>query len=236
MSTMFQTTKITQGYRSRCQDRVDIIDHATGIVLALADGAGGISGGEEAADTMLLWARAHVTQIASLHGGEQWAALLSKVDKQIPFANGETTGVIVAIWDGGLAGASVGDSAAWIIRADGYDDLTAAQVRKPLLGSGQARPVPFERPGILAGETVLLCSDGLAKYAIPNLICAAANQADLSTAARDLVELVRLKSGTFHDDVGIVLARPSPPQSSLTRRSSRPTYTLTADGNLVDSE
>ena len=63
----------------------------------------------------------------------------------------------------GIAGASVGDSQAWMIDEGEIVSLTAEQNRKPLLGSGQAIPVGFNQPplhGILVAGT-----DGFFDYA-----------------------------------------------------------------------
>jgi len=100
----------------------------------------------------------------------QWSDLLAKVDKQISVGRGETTGVVVAVSEQGIVGASVGDSAAWLIGKDGFDNLTAAQLHKPLIGSGRAKPVSFER-NALGEQVLLLGSDGLVKYAPPERIC-----------------------------------------------------------------
>lgn len=150
---MFEVARLTRGYRPRCQDRVDVIEHTMGLVLAVADGAGGSGGGAEAADSMLLWVRAHVTGTTDVRPASQWAALLAKVDKQVSFGRGETTGVVVAAWDDGVSGASVGDSAAWLVRQNDFDNLTADQRHKPLIGTGRAQPVAFERTG-LGGDTL----------------------------------------------------------------------------------
>lgn len=231
---MFHTAQITEAYRSRGQDRVAIIEHASGIVAVLADGAGGTSGGAEAADTLLLWVRAYVDRATDLGDPSQWAALLERTDRQIAAANGQTTGVIVAATRNGLCGASVGDSAAWLIadgNANAYDDLTAHQVRKPLLGSGAARPATFERPWI--DHTLLLASDGLVKYAPPNRICEVARERDLTASARRLIDLVRLKSGALPDDVGIVLIRR---RSAESEHAPRKRYALTDDGEISETD
>jgi serine/threonine protein phosphatase PrpC len=233
---MFQVAQLTAAAGKRGQDRVAVIRHTAGIVAVLADGAGGTSGGAEAADTLLLWAQAYASRATDLTHASQWAELLQRVDQQIASANGQTTGVIVALTDHGLTGASVGDSAAWTIADDpasGYDDLTANQAQKPLLGSAATRPVAFERATTVG--TVLLASDGLVKYAPPRRICEVARGPDLEQAAHQLVDLVRLRSGALTDDVGVVLIRR--PIAATTKAAShgRSRYTLTTDGDLVEA-
>ena len=229
---MFVSATLTQSYRSRGQDRVDVILHPQGLVAVVADGAGGTSGGAEAADTMIMWARAHSTQTKDLRSTAQWGALLEKVDRQINFDNGQTTGVVVALVENGLVGASVGDSSAWLIGESGFDDLTADQVRKPLLGTGAARPVVFERNAF--GGTLLLGSDGLIKYVPPARICEIARLPDLQEAVKSLVNLVRLKSGALQDDVAVVLCRRSHGPNPASAGSGRRRYRLTDDGNMIE--
>ena len=203
---MFDVATFSESSGARGQDRIDIVEHPSGRVVILADGAGGTSGGAEAADTVLLWVKSYLTRGADIREASQWGELLSKIDRQVSFVNGQTTAVIVAVFDDGVAGASVGDSAAWLVDdRSGYVELTANQIRKPLLGTGAARPVIFEHAG--ATGTLLVASDGLGNYARPDRICEFAREADLRLAARRLADLVRLKSGSLQDDIAIALCR-----------------------------
>jgi len=202
---MFKTVRKIESYQSQCEDRAEVIPHSAGPVIVLADGAGGTTGGAEAADTVVLWVRAYVSRGADVHDAEGWRELLATIDLQINAFGGQTTAVVAAVSVQGVVGASVGDSAAWMVRADGWQNLTAAQVRKPLLGSGEAKPVAFAMEGF--SGTLLVTSDGLVKYAPVPKICAAATGADIEVAARQLVDLVRLRSGALQDDVSVVLCR-----------------------------
>ena len=77
---------------------------------------------------------------------------------------------------GNVAGASVGDSGAWLVNpASGrFVDLTANQHRKPLLGSGRARITPFFHSKKATSRDVLLvASDGLFATCTPAAIVAA---------------------------------------------------------------
>src|ERR1035437_2442789 len=91
---MFEVVSLTRSYRSRSEDRLDVIDHPLGVVAIVADGAGGTSGSAEAADTAILWTRAYVTRIGDTRGSAQWRELLANVDRQINCENGETTAVV----------------------------------------------------------------------------------------------------------------------------------------------
>jgi PPM family protein phosphatase len=200
---------LVRGYRRVLEDRAEVIPVASGLVLVVADGAGGRSGGAEAADFVVQRIREAAPQVRKPHDGASWSRLLADIDTAMaddPEA-GETTAVVLAVTERGIAGASAGDSGAWLIRPGGYDDLTARQRAKPFLGTSAAFPVPF-RSGRLR-QTLLLASDGLLKYTSPERICEVALGSDLSAAAEALVDLVRSSSGTLWDDVAVILCRPS---------------------------
>jgi len=187
------------------QDRAEVIRHAGGVVVVVADGAGGTSGARDAADAVVMWTKALVTRGADLADVTTWSQLLIDLDYQLgSAASGQTTAVIANVTSGGIIGASVGDSAAWLIGPDGCDNLTARQSRKPLIGSGHARPQPF---AAAFKGALLIATDGLINYAKRNRVCAVASQADLGAAVTQLVDLVRLRSGQLPDDVALVLCR-----------------------------
>lgn len=115
---------------------------------------------------------------------------------------GETTGVVVVVTPRGLLGVSAGDSEAWVITASGIDDLTTAQNKKRV-GSGGAPPASFFRPTL--DGALVVATDGLFKYAPPETVAAAARGCSPAEVAERLVELVRLPSGRYQDDVGVVV-------------------------------
>jgi serine/threonine protein phosphatase PrpC len=118
---------------------------------------------------------------------------------------GQTTAVCISVSPETVSGACVGDSEAWLVGSGQHTDLTAAKKRKPLLGSGHAVPVAFGAP--FRDECVLVGSDGLCRFVKPDAVVAAAREANLDEAARDLVESVRLPSGELWDDATVVLCR-----------------------------
>lgn len=176
-----------------------------GLLIALADGAGGTSNGAEAAQAV-------VDMAMSLQDGSPWSdprAALAAVDvldrDVVRRKGGQSTAVLLSITSAGMVGVSVGDSGAWVIRGEDIQDLTEGQLHKPLLGAGC---VPWEiKGGPLAGGTLLVASDGLLKYAKPSEIARVVGGDDLAASARSLVDLVRLRSGALQDDVSIVLCR-----------------------------
>jgi serine/threonine protein phosphatase PrpC len=57
------------------------------------------------------------------------------------------------------------------------------------------------------GEYLLLATDGLLKYAPSERIIAACRESATETAAKNLIELVRYRSGALPDDVTVILAK-----------------------------
>jgi serine/threonine protein phosphatase PrpC len=186
--------------RGNGQDRAGVFDAGDDVVIALADGAGGNGNGATASRAVIDAAAAAATAI------HDWCALLAELDRDPRrLGHGESTAVIVSIRGGAIAGASVGDSGAWLVRGTDVIDLTEGQLRKPLVGGGCA---PFRlRSTRVTGGTLLVASDGLFNYAKPSDIVRLASGADLTVAARALVELVRLPNGALQDDVAVVLCR-----------------------------
>jgi serine/threonine protein phosphatase PrpC len=138
-----------------------------------------------------------------VHDTDLWTALLREVDVSLAAQRaGETTGVVVAVGRGGIAGVSVGDSEAWIVTPKSIDDLTRSQER-PRLGSGRAVPVGFQRRTL--DGVLVVASDGVFKYASPERIAATVRAGEVAGAADRLIALVQLPSRRFQDDVGIVV-------------------------------
>lgn len=104
-----------------------------------------------------------------------------------------------------VLGASVGDSEAWLLSEGATCVLTEGQQRKPLLGTGRARPVAFKQH--CGAGTLLAATDGLFKYVPPERIRKSMEGPDLDHVAQELSEMPRLLSGALPDDVGLVLCR-----------------------------
>jgi len=206
----FETTSITIAYQQRCEDRVKVIEFDDGVVIAVADGAGGTSAGGQAAETVIQ----ELTASASLeHDQAAWCDILRQTDCRV--TAGESTCVVVACSLKGITGASVGDSRAWLLENDELNDLTRCQVRKPLLGSGAALPVGFTHPP--SQGLLLVCTDGFCNYVRKDRLLKDILWIDFAVLARRLVEMVRLPSGELWDDVGIVACRPRRPVRSRKR-------------------
>jgi serine/threonine protein phosphatase PrpC len=127
-------------------------------------------------------------------------------DKQVAATRdaGETT--LIALQAGGamVAGASVGDSEAWVVNGADVRVLTVDQQRKPLVGSEATSPVAFA--GELRG-TLVVASDGLFRFATKGKIVETIGKVSLPDLPKSLVDLTRLRSGKLQDDVAVLVAR-----------------------------
>ena len=205
----FEHAVAIESYRPVGQDRAAVFHAGDALVVVVADGAGGIAGGAEAADAVVAAVQEAVEAGVELRP-KPWSDLLVELDRRMVSSAeiGETTAVVVAVSPAGIVGSSVGDSAAWIAVHDRILDLTANQARKPFLGTGAARAVGFAA-GPLTG-TLLVASDGLVKYDSRPNIARTARGEDLASAAATLIQQVRLPSGQLQDDVAVALLRPVP--------------------------
>ncbi|MCP3063010.1 SpoIIE family protein phosphatase [Myxococcus sp. K38C18041901] len=186
-----------------------MLTHGAATVLVVADGAGNSHRGAEAAEAVLRGVQEAVASGSGLEGAETWRAVLERCDARLVSSGqgGETTAVVACVTSRRVVGASVGDSELWLFQGERCHALTAHQHRKPLLGSGGARPIIFEH--LWRGGTLLGASDGLFKYVDLRRIQEHVGLADVQAAARTLATLPRLASGVLPDDVGLVLCRPS---------------------------
>lgn len=202
---MLQATKRIKPGGQELQDRAEFLLAENDLAIVLADGAGGMSGGAEAAEFVIQKFKA-ARDSASLKF-EAMPDFLAAMDREMAEAQavGEATCVILFLQGEKIFGASVGDSGAWMISDAGIEDLTANQCRRPLLGSGGALPVPFKYPKL--SGTLLVASDGLLKYTSQEKIAAASRIADIDAAAEELLGLVRYPSGVCPDDVSLILVR-----------------------------
>jgi serine/threonine protein phosphatase PrpC len=187
--------------RHLSEDRGDIIYLPDGFCIAIADGAGGISGGAEAADLVLQTVSSVIKSVSSDLGCASTLTSLDGIIYDDPRA-GETTGIIVVVKPDRLFGASVGDSAAWLFNGDSQQELTRGQKRKPFLGGGGVLPFTFsvEAPQ----GTLVVATDGLWKYTSIEAIQATVNENSPDGLAHKLVDLVRLKSGDLPDDICVI--------------------------------
>jgi len=195
--------------RPNSEDRAEAFECGEDLVVVIADGAGGLRGGAEASEVLVVAVRTAVHDRSfDVRDPARWLRIFADVDLSLSAKmTGETTGLIVVLSVAGVVGVSAGDSEAWIVRPTSIDDLTKEQ-SKVRLGSGRASPVVFEREsldGVLVAGT-----DGLFKYAASDRIAAAVRDCSTMEATEHLVGLVRLTSGAFPDDVAVVVVATRP--------------------------
>ncbi len=200
---------VTESSGSDNQDRALVRHHGNGVIIFIADGAGGMGGGSKAAEDSVEFINKLLINNAHFSEPLLWCEILREID-QFLFVNqeaGETTAVIAAIKDDKICGASVGDSEAWDIYNGKYNDFTEKQYRKPLIGSGEAIPIPFGLTEI--DGTLLFASDGLFKYTSHSKIIQSMRENEIGKCANALIDSVRLpsNSNTFQDDIVLVICR-----------------------------
>jgi PPM family protein phosphatase len=190
--------------RKRTEDRAEVLEHDDAIAVVLADGAGGMRGGGAASSGLVDAVRfAWMAQTLDASDMGHWQRVFEATDTQLAAAMaGETTGVLIVLCERGLFGISAGDSEVWIVNPTAIDDLTAGQSRLRL-GSGRARPSGFFRPSL--DGVLVVATDGLFKYASPDVIAQIVRSQRTAAAATSLVRAVRLPSGAYHDDVALVV-------------------------------
>lgn len=189
---------------SENQDRGFVTAEGGRLVLCVADGAGGRGGAAEAAHMAVEWVRHHA---ARLHSAESCVALITALDTAMArdLVAGETTCALATVTPHAVYGASVGDSAIWLMPQTGPpENLTVGQQRRPFVGCGNARPVAFHREA--PSGTLLLATDGLLKYTSTECILRVCREHPAADAAQLLIGLVRYASGALPDDVTVILA------------------------------
>jgi serine/threonine protein phosphatase PrpC len=218
----YNTAHLSVAANSANQDRV--VDEQRGAtrLLIIADGAGGRADGGQAAELAVNSITGSRMPPTLTRQPDYWASTLSMVDGYIyrEFTTGECAIVVAAIVDDVVVGASVGDSGAWLFACENDHHLTAAQRRKPFLGSGNATCIPFGP--VRFDGTLILASDGLFKYAAIDAIRDAATGRDASNVADSLIDLVRLPSGDLNDDTTVIVCRRSQTAPAVfTKENSR---------------
>jgi PPM family protein phosphatase len=202
-SNLMKPILLTAAGNPENQDRGLIVHDGPRTLLCVADGAGGRSGGMEAATMAVELVRQNASRMSN---ADLCSDALREVDEAIANDSiaGETTCALAIVTLNEIFRASMGDSGVWLIsKTRAHIDPTQAQQRKPFLGSGGAWPVPFQRARQAGG--LLLATDGLLKYASPESIIRTCAEHPVELAAQRLIELVRYGSGALPDDVTLIL-------------------------------
>ena len=96
--------------RPDSEDRAEVIEHDDVLIVVLADGAGGVSGGATASDAVVQAVRARIAeQPFDPYNVRAWSDALTHADTDLArAAAGETTAVIVVVGPHGVVGVSAG--------------------------------------------------------------------------------------------------------------------------------
>jgi serine/threonine protein phosphatase PrpC len=194
-------------YRERTEDRTLVLRVGDDWIICVADGTGGASGAALAAEMFVAGVRRAAEERGlEIRAPDAFVALMEDLDHEIkchPIAS-ETTGIALTVTPTSIAGASVGDSRAWLFTADSAVELTADQVRKPRLGTGGALPRWFT---MKAEGTLVVGTDGLFDN-LPIADVAAIARTELPAAAAEaLVRQLRARFRALPDDVAVVVGR-----------------------------
>ncbi len=214
------------------EDRYLVREERDITLLAVADGVGGSSGGEIAADAAL------VELEARFFGASDDRPTSDVLAEAMRDANGAvlraaataghhdaaTTIVAAAVRAHEVIIANLGDSRAYLIR-DGVcrqltEDHSGAMEHAITRFAGDPRGV---QPDIFVeslrpDDRLLLCSDGLTRHVTPEEIAKAAGRADVRVAASALVDLANARGG--QDNVTVVLHAPGRP-TTVARTAGR---------------
>ncbi len=207
MSHPYLHARALASNRQTPADAAQVFERDDALVVVVADGRGGIRGGDEASRSLVAVVESAVNDPAfAAKDVGAWVDLFRSRDVALALKGaGETTGVVIALGPEGLLGLSIGDSEAWVVTPGGVDNLTVGQQTRQRLGSGRVDLATFARPS-LAGVLVI-ATDGLFKFASQEVIARIVRAGPFETAAERLVELVRHPSGALADDVAVVLVR-----------------------------
>lgn len=217
-SAMKVLTFTEPGGHPRNEDAFEVHSHPSvpdRMICFVADGQGGRAGGRAAAE---LACRAGI-EIAfaiapeRLAEPQEWIDLLSSVDEIVARDSeaGYTTLIGLSVSESGLAGASVGDSAAVLAIGDRLFELTRGQRKNPPIGSGSALPVAFNE-SVAEPWRLLMMSDGVWKYSGWTSVAAAVRSESGSRMIEDLQQSARLPgTGRFQDDFTVVLLESDAP-------------------------
>jgi len=184
------------------EDRVKIkLFGSDNISAVLADGAGGVTDGGNAADLVVnTLSLEHITDFGVLFDS------ILEVDHLLKFDGNCGLSTVACVYTNGLEfiGASVGDSDVLLYRDGELENMASVKELKPLLGDGEAFPTVFA--GSLDRAILLLVSDGLTKYISVSDVLEICMRFDNAEMIRnELLDSIELPNGQLQDDVSVVV-------------------------------
>jgi len=205
------------------EDRYLVREERGITLLAVADGVGGSSGGEIAADAALVELGARffgapadrATSDALAEAMRDANAAVLKAAAASGHHDAATTVVAAALRDEQAVIGNLGDSRAYLIRdgvcrqltQDHSGDIEHAITR--FAGDPRGIQPDIFVESLRADDRLLLCSDGLTRHVTPEEIAKAATGEDVRDAANALVDLANARGG--QDNITVVLHQPGRP-------------------------
>jgi hypothetical protein len=198
------------GGHANNEDAFEVRSVADGCLCAVADGQGGRAGGAAAAQLACKTSLDEASNypLAELLQPAIWPEIMRVADAAVcdDPAAGFTTLVAFFVGAGRITGASSGDSAAVLIRANKTGEvLTERQHKNPPVGSRAADFAAFDA-SLSVPWTVLAMTDGVWKYARLTRIIQIASEKPASEVIPAIREHASLKgSGRLQDDFTLVV-------------------------------
>jgi len=204
------------------EDRYLVRDEKDVALLAVADGVGGASGGEIAADAALVGLGEHFFAArASSSAADALASAVREANAAVLSAAGSSghhdaasTLVAAAIDRDQAVIANLGDSRAYLVRDGEIRQLTedhSGIVRNAItrfLGDPRGVQPDVFVEALRPGDRLLLCSDGLTRHVAPEEIAGAVATRDVQSAANALVDLANARGGEDNITVVVYAAEP----------------------------
>jgi len=205
------------------EDRYLVREERGITLLAVADGVGGSSGGEIAADAALVELGARffgatldrASSDALAEAMRDANAAVLKAAAASGHRDAATTIVAAVLHADEAIIGNLGDSRAYLIRdgvcrqltQDHSGDMEHAITR--FAGDPRGIQPDIFVESLRADDRLLLCSDGLTRHVTPEEIAKAASGADVRIAANALVDLANARGG--QDNITVVLHQPGRP-------------------------
>lgn len=189
-------------------DRIKILEKEDYTALLLADGAGGMSGAQEAAEYIIQSLEKQYEGMSKVPHIDTLEPNLRNLDRALQREQyaGNTTCVLIFITEQEVYGVSVGDSRCWLYTDLFQLELTAHQYKQPVLGTGNAVPVafgPFEKNG-----TLLIGSDGVFDYLKKSVIDSIIEgDSDLAEKPKLILQATKETNSRLMDDISIVICQ-----------------------------
>jgi serine/threonine protein phosphatase PrpC len=205
------------------EDRYLVREERGVTLLAVADGVGGSSGGEIAADAAMVELGLRffgappdrATSDALAEAMRDANAAVLRAASSSGHRDAATTIVAAAVRADQAIIANLGDSRAYLIR-DGVsrqltEDHSGEMAHAITRFAGDVRGI---QPDIFVetlrpADRLLLCSDGLTRHVTPEEIASVASREDVRTAANALVDLANARGG--QDNITVLLHAPGRP-------------------------